>query len=118
MRKVWTWLALFAVVLVSRPITESAAAARNHHPSHKHAAIVQQNKEPALNESVLRAEVLLARDDAEAARLDADSESEVIVAAAPLDPLMLVEDELLLALPFAPRHADGDCVPPESERAG
>lgn len=54
-------------------------------------------------------EVLLARDDAELAALDADSSLEVVLAAAPLDPLALVEDELVLALPFAPRHPDEAC---------
>jgi uncharacterized protein len=56
-----------------------------------------------------RSEVLLARDERELAALDADSESEVVLADASLDPLTLVEDELVLALPFAPRHPEGDC---------
>ena len=34
----------------------------------------------------------------------------MVLADAPLDPVVLVEDELLLSLPFAPRH-DADCVP-------
>jgi uncharacterized protein len=55
-----------------------------------------------------RTELLLARDDAELARLDADSDGEVIVAAEPLDPAALVEDELLLTVPFVPRH-EGTC---------
>ncbi|HEY3565759.1 MAG TPA: YceD family protein [Casimicrobiaceae bacterium] len=54
-------------------------------------------------------EVLLARDDAELAALDADSSLEVVLAEGPLDPLALVEDELVLALPFAPRHPDDAC---------
>jgi uncharacterized protein len=54
-------------------------------------------------------ELLLARDEAELARLDVD-EQEVIPAAAPLDALALVEDELLLSLPFAPCHAQDACV--------
>lgn len=54
-------------------------------------------------------EVLLARDEAELAALDADSALEVVLAAGPVDPLTLVEDELVLALPFAPRHPDGAC---------
>ncbi len=58
-----------------------------------------------------RTEVLLARSEAEVAQLDADSESEVIVAASPLDPAVLVEDELLLTVPYAPRHAEA-CEPP------
>ncbi len=55
-------------------------------------------------------ELLLARDNAELARLDAE-DAEVLLADAPLDAHTLVEDELLLALPFAPRHEDGTCVP-------
>ena len=53
-------------------------------------------------------ELLIARSEAEMARLD-DDESEVVLAAERLDPLILVEDELLLSLPFSPRHADGEC---------
>jgi uncharacterized protein len=56
-----------------------------------------------------RTKVLLARDEAELAALDGDSELEVVLAAAPLDPADLVEDELVLAMPFAPRHPDGEC---------
>jgi uncharacterized protein len=54
-------------------------------------------------------EVLLARDEAELATLDADSRLEVVLADGPVDPLVLVEDELVLALPFAPRHPVGEC---------
>ena len=54
-------------------------------------------------------EVLLARDESELATLDADSSLEVVLAHGPTDPLTLVEDELVLALPFAPRHPDGEC---------
>jgi uncharacterized protein len=56
-----------------------------------------------------RSQVLLARSEAEMAALDNDSDLEVVLAAAPLDPLELVEDELVLAMPFAPRHPDGEC---------
>jgi uncharacterized protein len=52
--------------------------------------------------------LLLARDDAELKRLDAE-ESEVLPAAVPLDAMTLVEDEILLWLPFAPRHPEGQC---------
>ena len=60
-----------------------------------------------------RTMLVLARDDADLARLDADSDDEVVLAASPLDPAQLVEDELVLALPYAPRHPDGECVPPD-----
>jgi uncharacterized protein len=53
--------------------------------------------------------LLLARDEADLVRLDDASEDEVVLARAPLDPVDLVEDELLLTLPFAPRH-EPDCT--------
>ncbi|HEY7943203.1 MAG TPA: YceD family protein, partial [Casimicrobiaceae bacterium] len=53
-------------------------------------------------------ELLLARDDAELARLDAE-EPEVVLANTTLDPRSLVEDELLLSLPLSPRHAEEEC---------
>lgn len=55
-----------------------------------------------------RSELLLAHDDAELERLDGE-ESEVLPAAAPLDAMTLIEDEILLSLPFAPRHPEGQC---------
>jgi uncharacterized protein len=55
---------------------------------------------------------LLAKSEAEADALDADSEDEVVLAAEPLDALQLVEDELLLSLPYAPAHPDGECNAP------
>jgi uncharacterized protein len=47
---------------------------------------------------------LFARDEAEAARLDEESEDDVLVMARHLDLAGLVEDELILALPIVPRH--------------
>ena len=58
--------------------------------------------------------LLLARDERELAALDADSENEVVLAKAALDPLTLVEDELTLSLPFAPRHEEGGCALPRT----
>lgn len=55
--------------------------------------------------------LLLARGEAELVRLDEASEHEVVDASLPLDPLALVEDELLLTLPFAPRH-EYECASP------
>jgi len=54
--------------------------------------------------------LLLARDERELARLDADDAHEVILAASPLVAMMLVEDELLLTLPFAPHCDRPDCA--------
>ena len=53
-------------------------------------------------------ELLLAHDESELARLDAE-EHEVVVASSPLDARSLVEDEVLLSLPFAPMHPEGQC---------
>jgi uncharacterized protein len=59
-----------------------------------------------------RTVALLARSEAEGDALDAGNDEEVLVAAEPLDALALVEDELLLSLPYAPAHADGECAVP------
>ena len=59
----------------------------------------------------LQSELLLARDEAELAKLDAE-EGEVLLASTPLDAMTLVEDELLLSLPFAPMHAEAQCPAP------
>ena len=48
--------------------------------------------------------MFVAHDDDEMAQLDSDSELEVVLATGPLDPAELVEDELVLAIPFAPLH--------------
>jgi DUF177 domain-containing protein len=53
-------------------------------------------------------ELLLAREEAEIEALDA-GEAEVVLAAAPLDVVTLIEDEILLSLPFAPSHAEEQC---------
>ena len=57
---------------------------------------------------VQQTRLLLAHDEAELSRLDAE-ESEVVLAATPLDARTLIEDEVLLSLPFAPHHPDGQC---------
>ena len=59
-----------------------------------------------------RTELLLAHSEDELVALDAESGSEVVLATSPIDPLGLVEDELVLALPFAPRHPDDACAAP------
>lgn len=40
-----------------------------------------------------------------------DDEMDAIEAETRLDVLSLIEEELLLGLPFAPRHPEGECVP-------
>ncbi|HXX85455.1 MAG TPA: YceD family protein [Casimicrobiaceae bacterium] len=61
--------------------------------------------------------LLLARDEAELRVLDA-AEPEVILAKAPVDPVALVEDELLLSLPFSPRHNEAECGSAGAAHAG
>ena len=63
-----------------------------------------------------RTTVLLARDERELEALDAEDEHEVILAATPLDAATLVEDELLLTLPFVHRCERVECV--QSAMAG
>jgi uncharacterized protein len=54
--------------------------------------------------------LLLARNERELAALDeSDDTHEVVLAAAPLDAPTLIEDEVLLALPFAPRCEQPEC---------
>jgi uncharacterized protein len=73
--------------------------------------ICQRCLQPFALPVVQQTELLLARTQAELETLDA-GEAEVVLAAAPLDALTLIEDEILLSLPFAPTHAEGQC--PES----
>ncbi|MHB0974577.1 MAG: YceD family protein [Thiobacillus sp.] len=53
----------------------------------------------------------LARNEAELERLDALPDSDAIQAGERLSLVELVEDEVLLSLPLAPRHAEGECSP-------
>jgi uncharacterized protein len=65
-----------------------------------------------------RSELLLARDEAELVKLDAE-EREVLLASTPLDAMTLIEDELLLSLPFAPMHPEAQCpAPAQSGESG
>jgi uncharacterized protein len=58
-----------------------------------------------------RTTLLLARDERGLAVLDAeDDEQEVLLADAPQDAMTLIEDEVLLALPFAPRCERVTCA--------
>ena len=51
----------------------------------------------------------LARSEAELERLDALPDSDAIQAGERLSLVELVEDEVLLSLPLAPMHAEGEC---------
>lgn len=63
--------------------------------------------------------LLLAHDERELARIDdEDHEHEAVLADAPLDGMTLVEDELLLTLPFVPRCPEADCPAARNERTG
>src|SRR6202022_3488745 len=64
--------------------------------------ICQRCLQPLFEKVSQQTELLLARDEAELARLDGE-EAEVVLANSPLDAQTLIEDELLLSLPFAPR---------------
>lgn len=58
-----------------------------------------------------QSELVLARDEAELLQLDEqdDEAADAILADAKLNVLALVEDEVLLDLPVAPRHPTGTC---------
>jgi uncharacterized protein len=62
--------------------------------------------------------LLLARDEQELARIDdEDHQHEVVLAGAPLDAMALVEDELLLTLPYVARCPEADCPAAHAGRA-
>jgi uncharacterized protein len=65
---------------------------------------------PYLHELDSETEILLAATEEELAVWD-EGEDETVLAAAPLDLHEMLEDELLLALPYAPRHPEGVCAP-------
>jgi len=50
-----------------------------------------------------------------AGQLDDEEDFDGILADANLDVLALLEDEILLSLPIAPKHEEGDCLASESE---
>ncbi|MCA1979239.1 MAG: YceD family protein [Thiobacillus sp.] len=53
--------------------------------------------------------LVLARDAAELERLDADPDCDAIPVENRLDLIALIEDEVLLSLPLAAMHAEGEC---------
>lgn len=58
----------------------------------------------------LKSEFILVRDDSEIPSEDDDvDEYDYLVADAEMDVLALVEDEVLLTLPYAPKHSIEDC---------
>ncbi len=71
--------------------------------------ICQRCLQPLFETVSQRTKLLLARDEAELARLDTE-DAEVVLAHSPLDAQTLIEDELLLSLPFAARHDENACA--------
>mgnify|MGYP000019318482 CR=1 FL=1 len=68
------------------------------------ALVCQRCLQPCPHEVKLERLIHFARDEAEAARLDAESEDDVLALTRSLDLHELLEDELLLDLPLVPRH--------------
>ena len=64
----------------------------------------QRCLQPMRQPLVVDRQVRFVRDEAEAARLDEESEHDVLVLPSHLDLIELLEDELILALPLVPRH--------------
>jgi uncharacterized protein len=67
----------------------------------------------------LQADLLLAQDENELARLDEDESVDCILATANMDVLALIEDEIILSLPLSPRHGESECAidKPDSDDA-
>lgn len=72
--------------------------------------VCQRCLEPFAVPVAQRTLLLLARDERELAALDEEDEHEVVLATAPLDAMLLIEDEVLLTLPFAPHCERTACV--------
>jgi uncharacterized protein len=66
--------------------------------------ICQRCLQPAWTEIVVDRHFLFAPDEAQAARIDERAQDDVLALAQAFDLFGLIEDELLLALPLAPRH--------------
>ena len=79
--------------------------------------VCQRCLQPFLVRVAQATDLLLARDEAELARLDAE-ETEVVLANTTLEPRNLVEDELLLSLPLSPRHGEDECAAARRAMAG
>lgn len=70
----------------------------------------QRCLQPMAQELALDRSLRFVRDEDEAARLDEESEDDVLALPPRLDLAALLEDELILALPLVPRHEE--CKPP------
>ena len=69
-------------------------------------AAIRLRGHPSRSGTLWRKDVVIASEQA----LPRTVEAEVVLAAARLDVLTLIEDEILLSLPFAPSHAEGQCA--------
>lgn len=65
-----------------------------------------------------RTQLLLAHDESELARLDDEDDREVVLGSEPLAVQDLIEEEVLLTLPFVPRCDAPDCRPAGEAAAG
>ncbi len=76
----------------------------------------QRCLQPMTESLRLRPKFLIAGDEEAADRLDQDDEFDVVVGSPTFDLDQLIEDEVILALPIAPRHAvcPGDAKTPSS----
>lgn len=75
----------------------------------------QRCLEPVAIDLALSRAIRFVPTEAEAERLDLESDDDVLATSRRLDLLELVEDELVLALPSVPRHED--CRPPAAASA-
>jgi uncharacterized protein len=66
--------------------------------------VCQRCLQPAWTEIAVDRHFLFASDEAQAVQLDERAQDDVLTEAEDFDLLSLIEDELLLALPLAPRH--------------
>jgi len=68
----------------------------------------------------IASDLLLLRDESEFADLmdDEDDSADGILAAAKMDVAAMVEDEVILSLPYAPRHPVGECGAGGAQEAG
>lgn len=67
--------------------------------------VCQRCLQPMQQPLHLRSQFLVADDEESADRLDQDDDFDVVVGSAHFDVNALIEDEVILALPVAPRHA-------------
>ncbi len=57
----------------------------------------------------LKADLLLMKDESELSNLDENGSVDGVLAVPEMDVLALIEDEIILSLPIAPRHLEGEC---------